>query len=122
MCKKKTCHRSGFPSKISSKSSHFSKIYDTSKRVHFLFDLTVRDENGIISKEMPDFSFVTFSTSRYRIIVKVYIESCESHFFFDFLSYFQDIVGNRVIRFVGTLVICDVGCATLDILWRVGKI
>ena len=41
ICAKKTCNRSGFPPKISSQSSHFSKIYDTSKSVHFFFDLTV---------------------------------------------------------------------------------
>ena len=31
ICAKKTCNRCGLPPKISSKSSHFSKIYDTSK-------------------------------------------------------------------------------------------
>eukprot|EP00493_Phyllostaurus_siculus_P021530 UN21857 len=41
ICTNKTCNRSGFPPKISSKSSHFSKIYDTSKSFHFLFELTV---------------------------------------------------------------------------------
>ena len=42
ICAKKTCNRSGFALKISSKSDHFSKIYGTSKSVHFHFDLTVR--------------------------------------------------------------------------------
>ena len=41
ICAKKTCNRSGFALKISSKSDHFSKIYGTSKSVHFHFDLTV---------------------------------------------------------------------------------
>ena len=41
ICAKKTCNLSGFPPKILSKSSHFSKIYDILKSTHFFFDLTV---------------------------------------------------------------------------------
>ena len=46
ICAKKTCNRSGFPPKILSKSSHFSKIYDTSKSVHFLFHLPMLDSKS----------------------------------------------------------------------------
>ena len=54
ICAKKTCNLSGFPPKILSKSSHFSKIYDILKSTHFFFDLTVRNyavKNGLFRRK-----------------------------------------------------------------------
>ena len=41
ICAKKTCNRSRSSPKISSKSDHFSKIYDIFKSGHFLIPPTV---------------------------------------------------------------------------------